>query len=109
MNEVMNIPKEPESELVIKFGKPFVFEGKTYTEVDLRGIESLSGYDLCNADRALRAQGSTAPMTELTPDMACFLGGIAAHLPIEFFKALPIKEMIKVKNAVVGFIFGGDE
>lgn len=109
MTDIKNMSSEEENDLIIKFSKPYVFENKTYTEVDLRGLENLSGHDLCNADRALRAQGSTAPMTELTPDMACFLGSIAAHLPIEFFKALPIKEMIKVKNAVVGFIFGGDE
>jgi len=37
------------------------------------------------------------------------LGSVAARLPVEFFKALPIMEMVKVRNAVSGFLLGGDE
>ena len=48
-------------------------------------------------------------MTEMTPDIACFLGSVAAHLPVEFFKALPIRGMVKIRNAVLGFLLGGDE
>lgn len=109
MDEIINMPQVEEGALVVKFSKPFVFENKTYTEVDLRGLENLNGEDLCRADRAVRAQGNTAPMTEMTPDIACFLGSVAARLPVEFFKALPIMEMVKVRNAVSGFLLGGDE
>ena len=86
MDEIINMPQVEEGDLVVKFSKPFVFENKTYTEVDLRGLEDLNGEDLCRADRAVRAQGNTAPMTEMTPDMACFLSSASAHLPVEFFK-----------------------
>ena len=109
MDEIVNMPQVEEKDLVVKFGKPFVFENKTYTEVNLSGLEDLNGEDLCRADRAVRAQGNAASMTEMTPDIACFLGSVAAHLPVEFFKALPIREMVKVRNAVLGFLFGGDE
>ena len=80
MDEIINMPQVEEGDLVVKLSKPFVFENKTYTEVDLRGLEDLNGEDLCRADRAVRAQGNTAPMTEMTPDIACFLGSVAAHL-----------------------------
>lgn len=109
MDEIINMPQAEEGDLVVKFSKPFVFENKTYTEVDLRNLENLNGEDLCRADRAVRAQGNAAQMTEMTPDIACFLGSVAAHLPVEFFKTLPIREMFKVRNAVSGFLFGGDE
>ena len=103
MDEIINMPQAEEGDLVVKFSKPFVFENKTYTEVDLRNLENLNGEDLCRADRAVRAQGNAAQMTEMTPDIACFLGSVAAHLPVEFFKTLPIREMFKVRNAVSGF------
>ncbi len=109
MDEIINMPQAEEGDLVVKFSKPFVFENKTYTEVDLRNLENLNGEDLCRADRAVRAQGNAAQMTEMTPDIACFLGSVAAHLPVEFFKALPIREMVKIRNAVLGFLLGGDE
>lgn len=109
MDEIINMPQVEEGDLIVKFSKPFVFENKTYTEVDLSGLEDLNGEDLCRADRAVRAQGNAASMTEMTPDIACFLGSVAAHLPVEFFKALPIRDMVKVRNAVSGFLFGGDE
>ena len=96
MDEIINMPQVEEGDLVVKFSKPFVFENKTYTEVDLRGLEDLNGEDLCRADRAVRAQGNTAPMTEMTPDMACFLSSASAHLPVEFFKALPIRTLFRV-------------
>ena len=40
------MPQVEEEDLVVKFSKPFVFENKTYTEVDLRNLENLNGEDL---------------------------------------------------------------
>lgn len=109
MDETTNIAPTADDELLIKFGKPFDFESKTYTEVDLSGLEDLTGDDLCKADRILRAQGVSAPLSEMTPAAACYFAGIAAGLPMEFFKALPIKEMVKVRTAVTGFLYAGEE
>lgn len=109
MDEITSIAPTTDNELLIKFSKPFVFEGSTYTEVDLSGLEDLTGEDLLKADRILRAQGNAAPLSEMTPDAACYFAGIAAGLPVEFFKALPIKEMVKVRTAVTGFLYAGDE
>lgn len=109
MDEITSIAPAEDNELFIKFGKPFEFEGKTYTEIDLSGLEDLTGIDLLKADRILRAQGITAPLSEMTPEAACYFAGIAAGLPMEFFKTLPIKEMVKVRTTVMGFLYAGEE
>ena len=71
-----------ENTLVMKLDKPFTFEGQTYTEVDLSGLEDTTAADLQAVARV-------------------------AHLPLEFFERLPAKEAIKLKGIVVGFLYGG--
>lgn len=105
MDEIINIAAAEKDELLIKFGKPIEFGGKVYEELNLHGMEGLTGEDLCKADRLLRTQGNTAPMTEMTPSAACYFASVATGLPMEFFAALPIKEMIKVRTAVTGFLY----
>ena len=39
MDEIINMPQVEEGDLVVKLSKPFVFENKTYTEVDQRGTD----------------------------------------------------------------------
>lgn len=36
-----------EESLVLKFRKPYKFEGQEYTEVDLSGMEDMTAGDLC--------------------------------------------------------------
>ena len=40
--------------LTLTFKKPFVFEGETYTELNLSGLEELTGADLSKVDRIMR-------------------------------------------------------
>lgn len=100
--------EEEENELVVMFKKPFVYEGKTYTEVDLTGIEDLSGAQLCAAHRMYTKSKSVALTPELDPNYAAIIGHMATKLPVEFFYSLPAKELSKIKRAVSGFFFGED-
>ena len=82
-----------ENALVMKLDKPFTFEGQTYTEVDLSGLEDTTAADL--------------QAVEMTLEYAKFMAARVAHLPLEFFERLPAKEAIKLKGIVVGFLYGG--
>lgn len=91
-------------ELVIEFKKPYVFENKEYTEVDLSGLEDLNGEDLIAADQELLATGKQAMVNELSLPYLLIVASKAAKKPSIFFEGLPAKETVKVKNTVMAFL-----
>ena len=101
--------EEPEEEsLVLKFRKPYKFEGVEYTEVDLSGMEDMTAADLCAVGKIMTKLGIVNPVAEMTVDYAIYMAARASGNPVEFFKGLPPKEGIKLKNMVTGFLYGGD-
>ena len=58
-----------ENALVMKLDKPFTFEGQTYTEVDLSGLEDTTAADLQAVGRFVTKKNPAAnPATvEITP------------------------------------------
>lgn len=101
---------EDEDSLVIKLKKPYLFEGKEYSEIDLSGLEDLSAQDMIAVNKIMsRSSGATMDiMPEVSLEYACVLASRAAKQPIEFFTGLPPKAAIKVKNRVMGFLFGAE-
>ena len=102
--------EEPEEEsLILKFRKPYKFEGVEYTEVDLSGREDTTAADPQAVGRVVTKKNPAAnPATvEMTLEYAQFMAARVAHLPLEFFERLPAKEAIKLKGIVVGFLYGG--
>ena len=101
--------EEPEEEsLVLKFRKPYKFEGVEYTEVDLSAMEDLTAADLCAVGKIMNKLGIVNPVAEMTGDYAIYMAARASGKPVEFFQGLPPKESIKLKNMVTGFLYGGD-
>ena len=101
---------EDELSYVVKFAKPYKFEGKEYTEVDLSGLEDISARDLIKVSKYLdrSSGGSTSVMPEITIEHALNVAALATQLPIEFFMGLPGKYSIRIKTRVVGFFFGAE-
>ncbi len=104
--------EDQEIELVLKFKKPYVFDGKEYTEVDLSGLEDATAKDLEAVGRILEKQtkgkGVNPATMEMTMGYAQLLANRVTGLPVEFFKGLPAKEAMRLKTTVVGFLYGGD-
>lgn len=96
--------------LVVKFKKPYRFEGKEYTELDLSGMEDMTGTDMIAVNKIMQrtSAGMIDVMPEVSVEYAFYFAARAAKLPVEFFQNLPPKESMKVKNRVVGFLFGSD-
>lgn len=112
-NEVIPNTTDTESEdeesLVIKLKKPYVFEGREYTEIDLSGLESLSATDMIATNKYMdRTSTGIQVMPEVSLEYACVLASKATKQPIEFFTNLPPKVAIKVKNRVMVFLFGAE-
>lgn len=95
-----------ENKYLIKFNKPFVWEGETYTDVDLSGVEDLSARDMIQAQRVMEKSGSINVLPEMSLEYACIFAAKATHKPVEFFQDLPPKEAIKVKNKITNFFYG---
>lgn len=96
-----------EESMVIKFKKPYNFEGKEYTEIDLSCMEDMTGADMIAINKLMqRSSAGIDVMPEVSVEYALYFASRAAKLPVEFFTNLPPKEAMKVKNRVMGFLFG---
>ena len=104
-----DVKDDEENSLLIRFNKPYVFEGNTYTEIDLSGLESLNAASMIDVNRKMeRGSSGINVLPEVSLEYACNLASKATTQPIEFFLCLPPKEAIKVKNRVMGFLFGSE-
>lgn len=99
---------EEEESLVVKFKKTYMFEGKEYTEINLTALEDISAADMIATNKYMdrNSAGTVSIMPEISLEYACVLSAKATKMPIEFFTGLPPKEALKVKNRVMGFLFG---
>ncbi len=91
--------------LKVVFAKPYIFEGETYNEIDLSGLEDMTGEDLIRIEKALRMTGVKSLNFETTPEGAFMYAAQAAGVPVEFFDLLPIVEARKIRIVVINFLW----
>lgn len=94
-----------ESVYKITFKKPYIFEGQTYESIDLSNVENVSTRDLVETDKLFYATGNIAPSSEMSMAYALIIASKVTKRPLEFFTGLPGREGIKVKTAVVNFLY----
>lgn len=100
---------EEEESLIVKFKKPYTFERKEYTEIDLSGMEDLTGADMIRIEKRYnRNNAGINVMPEVSEEYAILFAAEASGQPVEFFEHLPGREVIKVKNRVMSFLFGSE-
>ncbi|MCM1189801.1 MAG: phage tail assembly protein [bacterium] len=98
-----------EESLIIMLKKPYPFEGKEYTEIDLSGLEDMTAADMIAVEKQYdRSYPGVNVMPEVKVGYAMMMAARAAKLPVEFFDGLPQREAMKVKNRVMGFLFESD-
>lgn len=100
---------EPEN-LILRFSKPYKFDGREYTEVDLSGLEDVTAGALENVGKIVSKKnpGMNPALLEMSMPFCNYLAQRVAGLPLEFFAGLPAKEAIKLKAMVTNFLYGGD-
>ena len=91
---------------VIALGKPYKFENKEYTEIDLSGLDKLTVKDAIDIQRQLfnEREVAAAMLTETTTAFARAVAAKATELPIELFKLMPRGASRKVAAAVRGYL-----
>lgn len=89
--------------MVVKFKKPFTFEQKEYTELDMSGLDNLTVQDVIDAQKKMQDSGSVAAFGafESTTEFAMEMAVKATHKPVELFKLMPRKLMDQVQIAVL--------
>lgn len=96
-----------ENPLIIRLDKPFSFEGKEYTHIDLTLLEELTGIQLINIGKRFKKSGGDAIVPEMDTEYAVFVAQEVCKLPVEFFRRLPSRELVKIRMKVMGFYFQG--
>ena len=98
-----------EESMVIVFKKPYVFERVEYKEIDLSCMEDLQASDMIAVNKLRkRTSAGIDVMPEVSLEYACNIAAKATQKPIEFFLQLPPREAMRVKNKVLGFLFGSE-
>lgn len=97
-----------ENPYLVVFKNPFTFEGIVYKDVDLSGLENLSAADMIAVNKIIERSGTVNVPPEMSLEYACLISARACGKPVEFFKALPPKEALKIKNRVTNFLYGED-
>lgn len=90
--------------MVVKLSKPYRFEGKEVTEVDLNGLEDLTGADMISIGRMMRKRGNTDASPEVTMEFSFFAAMQATGMPLEFFYGLSMKDSMRIKTRVNYFL-----
>lgn len=94
-----------ENEHIFKLLKEVKFEEKTYSEIDLKGLQDLTTKDLIQA-RKMYSYGRVNELNpELTQEFACSIAAIKTGLPYEFFMALSAKDGMRLKRRVQDFLY----
>lgn len=85
--------------------KPYVFEGKSYSAIDLSGLENIRAADMIAVNRLLNRKGNVDFLQEMTLEYALNIAAKATGKPIEFFEQLPPYAAMQIKNRVTGFLY----
>ena len=110
MAELERVPEtaQEENDLRIVFKKPFRWEDNEYKEVDLSGLEDLTGGELCALHKQFDKLGIASALKEQSPSFAVLAASKVTGIPTEFFEALPAKELTKISRAVFSYFFTED-
>jgi len=92
---------------ILKLSKTYQFEGNNISEIDLSRLEDMTAADMIAAQKILTANGSVSIMPENSLEYALILAARATDQPVEFYQSLTMRDAMRVKNRVSGFIFGG--
>ena len=95
----MNVSTQTENH-IMKFEKPYVFEGKEYKEIDLSGIADITSMNESEAENKLVRAGFTITETSALYLYSCIIASMVTGLPEDFFTGLPFEEVLKLRVAV---------
>lgn len=88
-------------ENIVKFDKPYKFEGKEYDSLDLSGMAKMTVQDLVDVQKKLSGELAALAAMEATTSFAQEMAVKATGKPVEFFKLMPRGKIRLVQTAVL--------
>lgn len=88
---------------IFEFSKPFVFEGKTFSEVEVN-FADLNGKDMMNVTRELTSLGHASMLAETDKIYLSAIAAKAMKQPFEFMNYIPIKDFTSLTMKVQNFL-----
>ena len=85
------------------FSKPYIFEGKEYTELEF-DLEELKGSDISAAKKEMNNEGVFTPIMATDCDFCAILLAKLLKLPREFFSDMPAKDFDRLTREVSTFL-----
>ena len=104
-NEVDVIDDIEDGMYRVTLKKPYVFEGKSYSAIDLSGLQDIRAADMIAVNRLLNRKGNVDFLQEMTLEYALNIAAKATGKPIEFFEQLPPYAAMQIKTRVTGFLY----
>ena len=100
------IPEEEEKvDNIIKLSQTYNFEGEHISEVDLTNLENLNALQM-QLYRKIAKSASSTP--ELTIEYAMATASKLTDLPLEFYQRISGKDITKIKNRIINFLYSED-
>ena len=109
MSEIINIEEAEETaeqKRVLKLRKPVEFEGKHYEEIDLSGLDGLTGRDVRELDRLFKMKGGRvgSSVKEFDSIYLQLVAAKATELPLEFFDCISIRDATALEVEIRNFL-----
>ena len=108
MSEIINIEEaeNAEQKRVLKLKKPVEFEGKRYEEIDLSGLDELTGRDIRELDRLFKMKGGRVggSVKEFDSIYIQLVAAKASNLPLELFDCINIRDATALEVEIRNFL-----
>ena len=109
MSEIINIEEAEETaeqKRVLKLRKPVDFEGRHYEEIDLSGLDGLTGRDVRELDRLFKMKGGRvgSSVKEFDSIYLQLVAAKATNLPLEFFDCISIRDATALEVEIRNFL-----
>lgn len=88
-------------ENIVKFDKPYKFEGKEYDSLDLSGMEKMTVQDLIDVQKNIGNEMVAMSVMEMSTAFAQEMAVKATGKPVEFFKLMHRGKIKKVQAAII--------
>ncbi|MDE7248261.1 MAG: phage tail assembly protein [Lachnospiraceae bacterium] len=90
---------------IIKLREPIMFEGNSYSQIDLTRLDEIKAADMVAINRRMARSGSIDITPELTLEYALNMANLATGLPLEFFDQLQPYAAMAIKGRVTNFLY----
>jgi hypothetical protein len=92
-----------DSKYIIKLSHPYKYDDEEISELDMSGIEDLTGRDIKKAQSIMTRHGNIATVLETNVEFLQLMAAAACGKEVEFIEELNAKDTTRVKNWVSGY------